>query len=94
MSKLKIIEIKIAIKFTLNTKKPSITNALPNNKLTILIYVGLISLSLIIIGYKNNDFNKLFIFGIILTIINILVQLRDILVKKIILILYLAMVVY
>ncbi len=48
------------------------------NKLTILIYVGLISLSLIIIGYKNNDFNKLFIFGIILTIINILVQLRDI----------------
>lgn len=48
------------------------------NKLTILIYVGLISLSLIIFGYKNNDFNKLFIFGIILTIINILVQLRDI----------------
>ena len=37
MSKLKIIEIKIAKKFILNTKKPSITNALPNNKLTIFI---------------------------------------------------------
>lgn len=40
------------------------------------LYVGVISLILIIIGYINKEFKGLFIEGIIITVVNILVQLK------------------
>ena len=40
------------------------------------LYVGVISLILIIIGYIKKEFKGLFIEGIIITVVNILVQLK------------------
>lgn len=41
------------------------------------LYVGIIGIVLIIIGYKNNDFFPIFITGIVIEVLNIIVQLFE-----------------
>jgi hypothetical protein len=51
---------------------------LPINNYIVGIYIGLLGLITIMIGFSNNEYKSFFKGGVIMTILNILYQLREV----------------